>query len=140
MCVGLDPDTKRFPEYLRGQPDSIFAFCKNIIDSTADLVCAFKPQIAYFHAARAENQLEDICSYIRENYPDIPVILDAKRGDIGATAQQYAREVFERYNADAVTLSPYMDSTRSNLIWNIRARERLFWHVLPIPADLTSSS
>ena len=88
LCVGLDPDTKRFPEYLRGQPDSIFAFCKNIIDSTADL--------------------EDICSYIRENYPDIPVILDAKRGDIGATAQQYAREVFERYNADAVTLSPYM--------------------------------
>lgn len=108
LCVGLDPDTKRFPEYLRGQPDSIFAFCKNIIDSTADLVCAFKPQIAYFHAARAENQLEDICSYIRENYPDIPVILDAKRGDIGATTQQYAREVFERYNADAVTLSPYM--------------------------------
>ena len=108
LCVGLDPDINRFPEYLRGKPDSIYTFCRGIVDATADLVCAFKPQIAYFHAARAESQLEAICAYIRERYPDIPVILDAKRGDIGATAQQYAREAFERYNADAVTLSPYM--------------------------------
>lgn len=108
LCVGLDPDLKRFPEYLRGEPDSIYAFCRHIVDATADLVCAFKPQIAYFHAARAEEQLEAVCAYIRKKYPDVPVILDAKRGDIGATAQQYAREAFERYNADAVTLSPYM--------------------------------
>ena len=108
LCVGLDPDMNRFPEYLRGKPDSIYTFCRGIVDATADLVCAFKPQIAYFHAARAEEQLEAICAYIREQYPDIPLILDAKRGDIGATAQQYAREAFERYNADAVTLSPYM--------------------------------
>lgn len=108
LCVGLDPDMNRFPECLRGKPDSIYTFCRGIVDATADLVCAFKPQIAYFHAARAEEQLEAICAYIREQYPDIPLILDAKRGDIGATAQQYAREAFERYNADAVTLSPYM--------------------------------
>ncbi len=108
LCVGLDPDLNRFPACLREKPDSIYAFCKNIVDATADLVCAFKPQIAYFHAARAENQLEAICAYVRERYPAIPLILDAKRGDIGATAQQYAREAFERYNADAVTLSPYM--------------------------------
>ena len=108
LCVGLDPDINRFPEYLRGKPDAIYTFCKGVVDATADLVCAFKPQIAYFHAARAEDQLEAICAYVREQYPDIPLILDAKRGDIGATAQQYAREAFERYNADAVTLSPYM--------------------------------
>lgn len=108
LCVGLDPDTKRFPAYLQGKPDAIFLFCKAVIDATADLVCAFKPQIAYFHAERAEDQLEAVCTYIREKYPHIPLILDAKRGDIGATAEQYAKEAFERYQADAVTLSPYM--------------------------------
>ena len=108
LCVGLDPDVKRFPAYLQGKKDAIFLFCKAVIDETADVVCAFKPQIAYFHAERAEDQLEAICAYIRENYPDIPLILDAKRGDIGATAKQYAKEAFERYQADAVTLSPYM--------------------------------
>ena len=108
LCVGLDPDTQRFPPCLQGKPDAIFAFCKAIIDETADVACAFKPQIAYFHAERAEDQLEAICMYLRERYPHIPLILDAKRGDIGATAEQYAREAFERYGADAVTLSPYM--------------------------------
>lgn len=108
LCVGLDPDLGRFPACLEGKADAIYLFCKEIVDATADLVCAFKPQIAYFHAARAEDQLEAICHYIRTQYPAIPLILDAKRGDIGATAKQYAREAFERYNADAVTLSPYM--------------------------------
>lgn len=108
LCVGLDPDVKRFPACLQGKQDAIFSFCRAIIDETADVVCAFKPQIAYFHAERAEDQLEAVCAYIREKYPHIPLILDAKRGDIGATAEQYAREVFERYKADAVTLSPYM--------------------------------
>ena len=108
LCVGLDPDTKRFPAYLQGKKDAVFAFCKAVIDETAEVVCAFKPQIAYFHAERAEDQLEAVCAYIRERYPHIPLILDAKRGDIGATAEQYAREAFERYQADAVTLSPYM--------------------------------
>lgn len=108
LCVGLDPDIKRFPAHLQGQPDSVFAFCKAIIDATAGVACSFKPQIAYFAALRAEDQLEAICQYLRQEYPHIPIVLDAKRGDIGATAEQYAREAFERYGADAVTLNPYM--------------------------------
>ena len=106
LCVGLDPDPAKFPRHLSG-PDSIFEFCRAIVDSTHDLVCAFKPQIAYFAANRAEDQLETLITYIKQRYPDIPVILDAKRGDMGATSEQYAREVFERYRADAVTLQPY---------------------------------
>jgi orotidine-5'-phosphate decarboxylase len=122
LCVGLDPDTARLPPQLQQRPDAIFAFCKAIIDATADLACAFKPQIAYFAALGAEPQLEAVCSYLREQYPHIPLILDAKRGDIGATAQQYAREAYERYGADAVTLSPYMgfDSVEPYLEWTDR--------------------
>ena len=108
LCVGLDPDIKRFPAHLAGRPRAIAEFCRAIIDATADLVCAFKPQIAYFHAERAEDQLEEIITYIHDRYPAIPVILDAKRGDIGSTAEQYAREAFERYNAEAVTVSPFL--------------------------------
>ncbi len=119
LCVGLDPDLARFPAHLQGQPDAIVQFCKAIIDATADLACAFKPQIAYFAALGAEDQLEQICAYLRTNYPHIPIVLDAKRGDIGATAHQYAREAFERYGADAVTVSPYMgfDSVEPYLEW-----------------------
>jgi len=122
LCVGLDPDIKRFPAHLQHQPDGIFEFCKAIIDATADVACAFKPQIAYFAALRAEDQLEAICLYLREKYPHIPLVLDAKRGDIGATAEQYAREAFERYRADAVTLNPYMgfDSIAPFLEWKDR--------------------
>ena len=108
LCVGLDPDSQRMPAHLQGQPDAIFQFCKAIIDATADLACAFKPQIAYFAALRAEDQLEAICHYLRQTYPQIPVILDAKRGDIGSTAERYALEAFDRYGADAVTLNPYL--------------------------------
>lgn len=108
LCVGLDPDLKRFPAHLAGRPRAIAEFCRAIIDATADLVCAFKPQIAYFHAERAEDQLEEIITYIHDRYPAIPVILDAKRGDIGSTAEQYAREAFERYNACAITVSPFL--------------------------------
>ena len=108
LCVGLDPDIARLPPELQGKPDAVYQFCKAIVDSTADLACAFKPQIAYFAALRAEDQLEALCGYVRATYPHIPLILDAKRGDIGATAEQYAREAFERYDADAVTVNPYM--------------------------------
>ena len=108
LCVGLDPDPKRFPDSIKGFDDAIFRFCRAIIDETAEFACAFKPQIAYFHAERAEDQLEALCRYIRKHCPHIPIILDAKRGDIGPTASQYAREAFERYEADAVTLNPYM--------------------------------
>lgn len=107
LCVGLDPDPSRFPPHLTG-PAAIFDFCRAIVDSTHDLVCAFKPQIAYFAAHRAEEQLEALIAHVQASYPDVPVILDAKRGDVGSTAEQYAREVFERYRADAVTLSPYL--------------------------------
>lgn len=119
LCVGLDPDLAKLPAELRDAPDGITTFCTRIIDATADLACAFKPQIAYFGALGAEKQLEDICRYVRENYPHIPLILDAKRGDIGATATQYAREAFERYGADAVTVNPYMgeDSLDPYLAW-----------------------
>jgi orotidine-5'-phosphate decarboxylase len=122
LCVGLDPDIAKFPAHLRQQPDAIFAFCKAIIDATADIACAFKPQIAYFAALRAEDQLEAICEYLRTTYPQIPIVLDAKRGDIGATAEQYAREAYERYGADAVTVNPYMgfDSVAPYREWKDR--------------------
>jgi orotidine-5'-phosphate decarboxylase len=108
LCVGLDPDPKRLPPPLRGTGDAIFRFCREIVDAAAEFACAFKPQIAYFAAARAEDQLEQLIAHIRREHPQVTVILDAKRGDIGATAEHYAREAFERYGADAVTLSPYM--------------------------------
>jgi orotidine-5'-phosphate decarboxylase len=108
LCVGLDPDLARLPAQLRHRPRAIFEFCAAIVDATADLVCAFKPQIAYFAAARADDQLEALIDHIHVKHPGIPVILDGKRGDIGSTAELYAREAFERYRADAVTLSPYM--------------------------------
>lgn len=108
LCVGLDPEPARFPGAWKGQADRIFDFCAAIVDATKDLVCAFKPQIAYFAAHRAEDQLERLMAHTRRVAPHVPVILDAKRGDIGSTAEQYAREAFERYQADAVTLSPFM--------------------------------
>ncbi len=122
LCVGLDPDLSRLPAQFQTSPDGIFDFCRAIIDATADMACSFKPQIAYFSALRAEAQLEQICSYLRSTYPHLPLILDAKRGDIGATAEQYAREAFERYGADAVTVNPYMgsDSVAPYLEWKDR--------------------
>ena len=108
LCVGLDPDPARFPGHLKGDASKIYDFCAAIVDSVADLVVAFKPQIAYFHAHRAEAQLEALIAHMHRTAPGVPVILDAKRGDIGSTAEQYAIEAFERYGADAVTLSPFM--------------------------------
>lgn len=108
LCVGLDPDISKLPPSISGRGGAIYSFCREIVDATADLVCAYKPQIAYFASARAEDQLEQLIDYIHQNYPDIPVILDAKRGDIGSTANHYAVEAFERYRADAVTVNPYM--------------------------------
>lgn len=108
LCVGLDPDPARFPAGLRGDAGRIYDFCAAIVEATADAVIAFKPQIAYFAAHRAEDQLERLIRHMRAVAPRVPVILDAKRGDIGSTAEQYAIEAFERYGADAVTLSPFM--------------------------------
>lgn len=108
LMVGLDPDPRKFPDEYKNQANKIKDFCIKIVDATAPFVCGFKPQIAYFSANQAEDQLQDICEYIRTKYPHLPIVLDAKRGDIGSTAQQYAREAFERYQADAVTVNPYM--------------------------------
>src|SRR4051794_19148520 len=108
LCVGLDPEPTKFPAQLKGDASKIYDFCARIVDATADLVIAFKPQIAYFAAHRAEDQLERLMEHMRRNAPHVPTILDAKRGDIGSTAEQYALEAFERYGADAVTLSPFM--------------------------------
>lgn len=108
LCVGLDPEPTKFPGAFKGDAARIFDFCAAIVDATADLAIAFKPQIAYFAAHRAEAQLEQLIAHIRRAAPQVPVILDAKRGDIGSTAEQYAIEAFERYGADAVTLSPFM--------------------------------
>ena len=110
LCVGLDPDIEKIPDHLRDRENPLFEFNKAIVDSTADLVCAFKPQIAYYAGSGCENDLEMTIRYIHENYPDIPVILDAKRGDIGSTAHMYAKEAFDRYDVDAVTVNPYMGS------------------------------
>jgi orotidine-5'-phosphate decarboxylase len=108
LCVGLDPEPARLPPHLAAGGHGLLRFCADIVDATADLVCAFKPQAAYFAAAGAEDQLAALIRHIRDRHPGVPVILDAKRGDIGPTARQYAREAFERYGADAVTLSPWM--------------------------------
>ncbi|MDO9405204.1 MAG: orotidine-5'-phosphate decarboxylase [Polaromonas sp.] len=108
LCVGLDPEPARFPGALQGDASRIYDFCAAIVDATADLAISFKPQIAYFAAHRAEAQLEQLMEHMRRNAPHVPVILDAKRGDIGSTAEQYSNEAFDRYGADAVTLSPFM--------------------------------
>jgi orotidine-5'-phosphate decarboxylase len=108
VCVGLDPELEKFPAELAGVASPIFQFNRAIIDATADLVCAYKPQFAHYAAYEAEDQLERTIEYIHQHHPGIPVILDAKRGDVGNTAQRYAIEAFERYGADAVTVNPYL--------------------------------
>jgi orotidine-5'-phosphate decarboxylase len=108
VCVGLDPEIERFPSAVAGHPSPIFQFNRAIVDATAELVCAYKPQFAHYAAYEAEDQLERTIEYIHRSYPGVPVILDAKRGDVGNTAERYAIEAFERYGADAVTVNPYL--------------------------------
>ncbi len=108
VCVGLDPEPAKFPARFAGDVDAVFAFCRAIIDATADFACAFKPQIAHFAALGAEDALQRLIAHIHATHPGVPVILDAKRGDIGSTAQNYAIEAFDRYGADAVTVNPYL--------------------------------
>lgn len=108
VCVGLDPEPAKFPARLKNRDDAIFAFCRDIVDATAEHVCAFKPQFAHFAAHAAEDALQRLIAHIHTMHPGIPVILDAKRGDIGSTADHYASEAFDRYRADAVTVNPYL--------------------------------
>ena len=108
VCVGLDPEPAKFPAKFSGDPDAVFAFCRDIADATAEFACAFKPQIAHFAALGAEDALERLIAHLHAAHPGVPVILDAKRGDIGSTAQHYVGEAFDRYRADAVTVNPYL--------------------------------
>lgn len=108
LCIGLDPEIERLPAHIAAEPSPIFQFNKAVIDATHDLVCAYKPQFAHYAACEAEDQLERTIEYVHRTYPRVPVILDAKRGDVGSTAERYAIEVFERYAADAVTVNPYL--------------------------------
>lgn len=108
LCVGLDPDPTRFPDDVDRDARGVLEFCRTIVDATAHTVCAFKPQIAYFAALAAERELELLCAHIRSSAPQAVLVLDAKRGDIGSTAERYAVEAFDRYGADAVTVNPYL--------------------------------
>ncbi|NLC60673.1 MAG: orotidine-5'-phosphate decarboxylase [Gammaproteobacteria bacterium] len=108
VCVGLDPEPAKFPARFTGDPDAVFNFCRDIADATAEYACAFKPQIAHFAALGAEDALARLIAHLHAAHPGIPVILDAKRGDIGSTARHYASEAFDRYRADAVTANPYL--------------------------------
>lgn len=108
VCVGLDPEPAKFPARFAGDADAVFAFCRDIVDATAEFACAFKPQIAHFAALGAEDALARLIAHIHAAHPGVPVILDSKRGDIGSTAQHYAHEAFARFTADAVTVNPYL--------------------------------
>ena len=110
VCVGLDPEPERFPHHIARRPAPIFEFNRAIIDATADLVCAYKPQFAHYAACGAEDQLARTIEYIKEQHPRVQVVLDVKRGDIGSTAERYATEAFVRYGADAATVNPYLGS------------------------------
>lgn len=106
LCVGLDPDLNRLPEVVRKDKYPIFSFNKAIVEATHDVVCCYKPQVAHYSAVGAERELELTIDFIKSL--GIPVLLDAKRGDVGSTSEMYARELFERYGADAVTVNPYL--------------------------------
>lgn len=108
LCVGLDPHLDKMPLSMRGDREKVLPFLKTIIDSTQEYACCYKPQIAYFAAYGLEETLVQVIQYIKDQYPKCPVILDAKRNDIGSTADMYAQEAFKRYGADAVTANPYM--------------------------------
>ncbi|MBI3485996.1 orotidine-5'-phosphate decarboxylase [Candidatus Daviesbacteria bacterium] len=110
LCVGLDPDLDKLPKHLLEKEDPIFEFNKEIIDATFDLVCSYKPNIAFYEAYGIEGlkSLKKTLEYLQEKCPEIPIILDAKRGDIGNTAARYAKAVFEYWNVDAVTVFPHL--------------------------------
>ena len=110
LCVGLDSDIKKLPAHMLGCDDPIFEFNKAIIDATAAYTVAYKPNLAFYEAGGVKGWIsfEKTVNYIKENYPEIFIIADAKRGDIGNTSAMYARAFFEEGLVDAVTLSPYM--------------------------------
>ncbi len=112
LCVGLDPDLNKIPDHLAGKRNCIFAFNRQIIDATQEFAVAFKPNIAFYECLGPEGwkQLELTVRYIRDHYPKLFLIADAKRGDIGNTSKKYAETFFKRYDFDAITVAPYMGS------------------------------
>ena len=110
LCVGLDSDLKKIPSHLKDREHPVFEFNKQIIDATAEYTVAYKPNLAFYESRGLEgwNDLELTVKYLKEKYPDIFLIADAKRGDIGNTSQMYAQAFFENLNFDAVTVAPYM--------------------------------
>jgi orotidine-5'-phosphate decarboxylase len=110
LCVGLDTDVKKIPQHLLSESDPVFAFNKQIIDATADVCIAYKPNLAFYESLGLSGwqSLEKTVKYIRANYPDQFLIADAKRGDIGNTSEMYARAFFEHFDFDAITVAPYM--------------------------------
>jgi orotidine-5'-phosphate decarboxylase len=111
LCVGLDPDMEKIPRFLVDEEeDPIYEFNKQIVDATADHCVAFKPNTAFYEAygLNGLHSLDKIIKYIKSNYPEQLVIVDAKRGDIGNTSGMYAKAVFKKLNADAITVTPYM--------------------------------
>lgn len=121
LCVGLDTDIKKIPQYLLKEKDPIFTFNKQIIDATADLCVAYKPNLAFYESLGIDGwkAFEKTVKYIKENYSDQFIIADAKRGDIGNTSEMYARSFFEHLNIDSVTVAPYMgeDSVKPFLLY-----------------------
>ncbi len=120
LCVGLDPRLDRLPGKMKNDPGAVFPFLKAIIDSTQEFACCFKPQVAYFSAYGLEDTLSQTIEYLQNNYPNCPVILDAKRNDIGSTAEMYAAEAFQRYKADALTVNPYMGGDTVEIFSNYK--------------------
>jgi orotidine-5'-phosphate decarboxylase len=112
VCVGLDSDTAKLPKHLTGEKYPQFVFNKAIVDATHDLICAYKPNSAFYEGVGTEGlaQLKMTCDYIREKYPEVVLIVDAKRADIGNTNEGYCKYVFDYLGADAVTLHPYLGS------------------------------
>ena len=110
LCIGLDTDLNRIPEYLLSKEDPIYEFNRAIIDSTADFAVAYKPNLAFYelHGAKGWSSLQKTVKYIRNKYPNIFTIADAKRGDISNTALMYAKTFFQKLDFHAITLSPYM--------------------------------
>lgn len=110
LCIGLDTDQEKIPQHLLKNEDPVFEFNKNIIDTTSDLVCAYKPNIAYYEKDGIEGlkALKKTVEYLQNQYPKIPIICDCKRGDIGSTSLQYAKSLFDYYQFDAVTVNPYL--------------------------------
>jgi len=109
LCIGLDPDLEKIPQHLRKHEDPLFTFNRLLIDATHDLACAYKPQIAHYSALGIQGlgSLLKTVDYLTHKYPEIPIILDAKRADIGLTSKLYAKEAFDVFGTDAVTVNPY---------------------------------